>query len=140
MKATTSLSVAIMSKARRIRGRWPGVMHLSWLRRIVSGHAFGKAAGDNKEVNKLGAPQTGTSRATFLETIKGTKFADSPAIYFIVYDYDGVAVYHPDPARQGRNRSDAAADIVLISSSKTPTPFLKRLAYKRSAFNQLIIL
>ncbi len=58
------------------------------------------------DMNRNGGPQTKSGRAAFFENLKSAKFGDSPANYFFVYDYDGIAVLHPDPSKQGRNRSD----------------------------------
>jgi PAS domain S-box-containing protein len=55
-------------------------------------------------MNRLGGPQTESGRAAFFDTVKGAKFRNSITNYFFIYDYDGVAVFHPDPSRQGRNR------------------------------------
>ncbi len=57
-------------------------------------------------MNRSGGAQTEPGRAAFFDTIRGAKFSDSPANYFFVYDYDGVALWHPDPSRRGRNLSD----------------------------------
>ena len=52
------------------------------------------------------ARQTESGRAAFLEVLKRAKFGDSPFNFFFVYDYDGVVVWHPDPSKQGKNRSN----------------------------------
>jgi PAS domain S-box-containing protein len=71
--------------------------HLSDIMHLVLNDARG-------HMNRLGGAQTEQGRAAFFETVSGAKFGDSPANYFYIYDYDGVAVLHPDPSRQGRNR------------------------------------
>jgi PAS domain S-box-containing protein len=58
------------------------------------------------DMNEHGGAQTESGRAVFFRNIKRAKFGNSPVNYFFIYDYDGVAVLHPDPSRQGRNQSD----------------------------------
>jgi PAS domain S-box-containing protein len=60
------------------------------------------------DMNENGGARTESGRAAFLQNLKKAKFGDSPAHYFFVYDYDGVAVLHPDRSRLGQNLSNVA--------------------------------
>jgi PAS domain S-box-containing protein len=56
------------------------------------------------DMAKAGGAQTAAGREALFENLRTAKFGDSPTNYFFVYDYDGVAVLHRDPALQGKNR------------------------------------
>jgi signal transduction histidine kinase len=58
-------------------------------------------------MERLGGTKTEAGRGAFFDTIRSAKFGDRPTNYFFIYDYDGLAVLHPDPSTQGRNRFDA---------------------------------
>ena len=89
-------------------GLWALRGHMLEDRRAQLGNLMDLALNDARgHMNRSGGAKTKSGQSAFLELIKGAKFGDSAANYFFVYDYDGVAVLHPDPSRQGQNRSDA---------------------------------
>lgn len=74
-------------------------VQLSYLMEMVLNDARGRMA-------DAGGPQTEAGRAAFLETLRRAKFDGNISNYFYAYDYDGVAVLHPDKTREGKKRSD----------------------------------
>jgi signal transduction histidine kinase len=85
------------------------------------------------DMNENGGPQSATGRAAFLATIKSTKYGDNEANYFFAFDYDGVALSHPDPKREGKVQfgklyhkgADIARTFVEIAKSAAGVGYLE---------------
>jgi signal transduction histidine kinase len=84
-------------------------------------------------MNEKGGPGSEAGRAAFLETIRSTKYGGDGADYFFVLDYNGVALVHPDPNRQGRSQlgtvynggEDIAWKFVKIAQSPEGAGFVE---------------
>ena len=59
-----------------------------------------------EDMTAAGGPQTEAGRAAFLEVLKNAKFGDNSFNFFFAYDYDGLVLWHPDPSKLGKNRSN----------------------------------
>jgi signal transduction histidine kinase len=85
------------------------------------------------DMKEKGGPRSEAGRAAFLEMIRSTKYGGDSADYFFVLDYNGVALVHPDPNRQGRSQfgtvyedgEDIARKFVDIAQSPRGSGFVE---------------
>ncbi len=53
-----------------------------------------------------GGPETESGRKAFLDVLRAARFGDRRYNYFFAYDYNGVAILHPNPKKIGLNLSN----------------------------------
>jgi signal transduction histidine kinase len=73
-----------------------------------------------ERMDATGGPATEAGRAAFLSALRVARFGNGKADYVFAFDYDGVAISHPDPTKQGKNR----LNVVFANGEKMNLKFL----------------